>query len=172
MIGLLFISAQSRPDTRKDLFRQVVILDESRILSRLRSKHAPRTQYSRGKPELLLLLNRTLQNISTDADDETTKNCLTYVRACSEQLTKKFADFEAARAITGLSNALCDLLIEILILISEFDIPSLHTALKSSKRIEPSTKNPLPHKISKLGQYHRFTCDLIDAARSSQSTGE
>ncbi|KAL8658085.1 MAG: hypothetical protein Q9226_001289 [Calogaya cf. arnoldii] len=161
--------AQSRLDIRKELFRQVVILDESRILSRLRSRHAAKTQYSSGKAEPLALLSRTLRDIPNPADNETTKNCLTRVRISSQQLSKKFAEFEAVRKSDGLSNASCDLLIELLILISEFDIPSLEIALELSHRIDPSTKKDLPHKLRKLGQYYRFTCDLIDAARSSQS---
>ncbi|KAL8724139.1 MAG: hypothetical protein Q9166_008112 [cf. Caloplaca sp. 2 TL-2023] len=164
------LRAKSRFDIRKDLFRQIVILDEPRILSRLRSRHAARTRKTRGKPSLLPLLSRTIHDKSVHGRNETTKTSLTRIQSSSKQLSDRFSDFEAARESGSTNNASLDVLLDLLTRIREFDVCSLQTALESSSFIEPSLKTYLPLAIRKLGRYHCITCDLVDAARSFQYT--
>lgn len=146
------------------------MLDEPRILSRLRSRHAARTRKTMGKPGLLPLLSRTIHDKSIHGRDETTKTSLTRIQSSSKQLSEKFSDFEAARESDSTNNASRDMLLDVLTRTSEFDVCSLQTALESSPFIDPSLKTYLPLAISKLGRYYCIACDLIDAARSSQYT--
>lgn len=145
------------------------MLDQRRILARLKSRHAPKTQFSKGKPPLLPLLNRALQDLSRQSCDEAMSTDLNRIRLSSEQLCNKFASLEACEIKTlQLSSRV--LLHAILMQISELDIEVLQTALGRSNFIGPSTRASLLLKVSKLGRYHRITCDLIDAARSSYGT--
>ncbi|KAL8671387.1 MAG: hypothetical protein Q9168_004119 [Polycauliona sp. 1 TL-2023] len=158
--------SMSRTVQRQDLFRQVVILDEPRILSRLRSKHATRTQKTRGKPELLSLLNQTVHHKTINMRGDIAQSSLIGIRSSAVRLSQKFADFEVARDLKQVSY---DALIDVLIQVSEFDVGSLQTALNSSL-IDTSLKISLPLAVSKLGRYYQITCDLIDAARGEFST--
>ncbi|KAL8766740.1 MAG: hypothetical protein Q9209_006562 [Squamulea sp. 1 TL-2023] len=162
--------AKSRSDGQQELFRQIVMLDEPRILSRLRSRHAVRSPKTRGKPSLLPLLSKTIHDPSIHERDGVTKNSLTSVQSYSKQLSERFADFEEVRDCDSTKNASLNVLVDVLILISGFDIVSLQTVLESSSLLDPSLKAYLPLALSKLGRYHRTACDLIDAARSSQYT--
>lgn len=145
------------------------MLDQRRILSRLRSRHAPRTQFSKGKPPLLPILYKTIQDISTRSHDEATSASLKRIQLSSEQLCEKFTSLEAACEDKTFQYTSRALLHDILIQISEFDVYTLQMALDRSGFIDPTIKGSLPLKVSKLGRYYRITCDLIDAARSSQS---
>ncbi|KAL8884892.1 MAG: hypothetical protein Q9215_007151 [Flavoplaca cf. flavocitrina] len=165
-------SSKAKPSSelRRDLFEQVIMLDQRRILSRLRSRHAPRTQFSKGKPPLLPILYKTIQDISTRSHDEATSASLRRIQLSSERLCEKFTSLEAACEDETFQYSLRALLHDILIQISEFDVATLQTVLNTSSLIEPTVKTSLPLKISKLGRYHRITCDFIDAARSSHCT--
>ncbi len=146
------------------------MLDQRRILSRLRSRHAPRTQYSKGKPPLLPILYKTIQDISTGSHDGATSASLTRIRLTSQQLCEKFTSLEAACESRTFHHTLRVLLHDILIQISEFDVDTLQTVLDTSSLVGISLRTSLPLKVSKLGRYHRITCDFIDAARSSHSS--
>ncbi|KAL8917940.1 MAG: hypothetical protein Q9172_005631 [Xanthocarpia lactea] len=163
------LRAQSRFDVRQDLFRQVIILDEPRILSRLRSTHAERSRKTIGKPALLPLLRRTLDDALIHGRCETTSTSLTRLQSSSEQLSKRFSDFEAAGQSIIKNDASRDILLDILTRISEFDVSSLQTVLASAHFLDPSIKTYLPLAMSKLGRYYFVTCDLVDAARGSQN---
>ncbi|KAL9032833.1 MAG: hypothetical protein Q9180_006283, partial [Flavoplaca navasiana] len=162
--------AKPSSELRRDLFEQVIMLDQRRILSRLRSRHAPRTQFSKGKLPLIPILHRTIQDMSTRSQNEATSASLTRIRLTSEQLCEKFTSLEAVYEGETFHHSLRALLHDILIQISELDVNTLQMVLDKSNLIDPTLKASLPLKISKLGRYHRITCDLIDAARSSHST--
>ena len=53
-----------RVDVRLDLFRQIVMRDNARILSRLRSRHAERPRSTVGKPGRFALLSQTINDSS------------------------------------------------------------------------------------------------------------
>ena len=146
------------------------MLDEPRILSRLRSRHAARTRKTIRKPPLLPLLDRTIDNMIIHGRGETTQNSVACIQSSAKQLSKRFSDFEAALDGDRTNNTSCDVLLDILTRISEFDVHSLQTALELCSFIDPSIKIYLPIAISKLSRYHCIACDLIDAARSSEYT--
>ncbi|KAL9633968.1 MAG: hypothetical protein Q9204_003187 [Flavoplaca sp. TL-2023a] len=146
------------------------MLDQRRILSRLRSHHAPRTQFSKGKPPLLPILYKTIQDISTRSHDEATSASLQRIQLSSEYLREKFTSLEAACEDETFQYSLKALLHDILIQLSEFEVDTLQMVLDKCSFIDQTIKISLPLKVSKLGRYYRITCDLIDAARSSHST--
>lgn len=98
------------------------------------------------------------------------KTSLTSLQSHSKQLLKQFYKFEAARGSDYTKNASREILIELLIQISEFDVCSLEKALGSTRVIDPSLKASLPLALSKIGRYYHIACDLVDAARSPQYT--
>ena len=55
---------------QQEIFRQIVTLDESRVLIRLRSSHAPRSKKARGrvKPKLMASLNGAVLDKSGGCD--------------------------------------------------------------------------------------------------------
>ncbi|KAL9630552.1 MAG: hypothetical protein Q9204_004664, partial [Flavoplaca sp. TL-2023a] len=161
------VRAKSRHGFRQDLFRTIVTLDEPRILSRLRSKHAARTRKTSGKPELLRLLNTTIHDKSLTSRDRLTKARILRLQASALQLWKDFCNFEISRGSGDAAGTSCDILLALLIRISEFDVASLQIVLRSST-VDPSIKYSLPVAISKIGRYYNITCDLIDASRSAQ----
>ena len=145
-------------------------MDEPRVLSRLRSKHAARTQKTKGRPELLPFLDKTIHDKSIPDRGEMMKTSLTSLRSYSKQMSKVFYEFEAARGSDSTKNASCDMLLHLLTQISDLDVGSLEIALGSSSKIDPGLKASLPLAISKISRYHHISCDLVDAARSPQYT--
>ncbi|KAL8849086.1 MAG: hypothetical protein Q9221_005930 [Calogaya cf. arnoldii] len=164
------LRTKSRTGIRQDLFRQVVILDESRILSRLRSRHAARTRKTIGKPELLPLLDKTIHHKSIHSGGKLTKTNLDRIQSSTKHLAEKFYKFEAARQCDSSNDTSREILHDLLVGIGQFDVNSLQTALESSHVVDPSLKTSLPHALSKIGRYYQIACDLIDAARSELST--
>ena len=152
------------------MFRQIVTLDEPRILSRLRSSHAKRSRKTEGKPELPPLLSRAVHDESIVGHDETARSLITSIRSNAIGLAQRFSDFERARGNDSPSTVSQDLLIEILIEIDKFDVDGLQTVLAMSCTLDPSLKAYLPQAMSKIGGYYRIACDLIDAARSPELT--
>ena len=146
------------------------MLDEPRILSRLRSSHAARTRKTTGKPKLLPSLSEIVHDKSIYSSDETTKARITKVQSSSEQLSQTFSDFEIAREHDSPISVSRNILIDVLIRIYEFDVRGLQTILEMLPAINPSLKNYLPRAMSKLGRYYCVACDLSDAARSSKYT--
>ena len=61
-------------------------------------------------------------------------------------------------------------LVDVLIQAYNFDTKDLQIAFHSPPSINPELVTFLPQAISKLGHYYWVTCDLINAARSSQYT--
>ena len=160
----------SRVDVQQDLFRQIVTLDEPRILSRLRSNHARKTQKTRGKPELLPLLNKAVHDESIFGRNKTATALVTSIRFNSKRLSQRFSDFEEARGNDSQVSVSQDILVEILIQIDKFDVDGLETVLAKSSMIDPSLKAYLPQAMRKIGRYYRIACDLVNAARSPGNT--
>ncbi|CAO1602478.1 hypothetical protein XANCAGTX0491_006088 [Xanthoria calcicola] len=162
--------SRSRSEIRQELFRQIVGLDEPRILSRLRSRHAARNWNKKEQRELLPLLRETIQDNSINERGEMMKTSLSSLRSCSKQLSTSFSEFEVARGEGLTKNASRDMLIDLLMQIKDLDVDSLDKALRLSPIIDPSLKYFLPRAINKISRYHHISCDLVDAARSPQYT--
>ncbi len=166
---LIRITVDSRITIRRQLFIQIVTLDRLRILSRLRSRHAIVTRKTEGKPGLLALLSRTINDPSIKASGNSAKPKVANARFQTRRIVEAFDKFETAYDV-GDPSLSEERLVDVLIQAHEFDVKNLQVALKISSRIDPSLVTFLPEAISKLGRYYCVTCDLIDAARSLQYT--
>lgn len=158
-----------RIDIQQDLFRQIVTLDEPRILSRLR---AMGTRKGKKKSELLSSLKRVVHDESIFGPDEISQAKITSMRSCTIQLSEIFSQFETARMNHSPIKVQRDILIDLLIQIGNFDVDCLETVLAMSpvNVIHPDTKAYLPRAMRKIGRYFRIACDLTSAARSPEYT--
>lgn len=150
------------------VFRQIILHDEPRILSRLRSRHAERTSRSKVKPLLLELLCNTVNDPSIRCRGAVAKANLKRAQQDCENLMRVFSDFEAARD-DPTSREAQDLLVDLMYQIHEFDTRNLENVLRTPPTMDPSTRDFLPFAIKKLRQYYGVAADLIKAARGSQS---
>ena len=157
---------------QQEIFRQIVRLDESRILSRLRSSHARSFKRKRGtpRPELMTSLNQAVLDKSIIGRDETAKALINSIRMSSKELSQRFSEFENIRENPDRINFSRDVLMEVLQQIERFDVDGLQTVLSMSRLIDPSLEDHLPRAMSKIGRYFRIACDLVDAARSTGYT--
>jgi len=138
-------------------------------LSRLRSKHAARTNKTAGKPALADLLSRSINDPSIRSGKSAKAN-LKRIRSQSDRLSETFAKFEAIYNSHAAPNVSSDTLGDLLCQAFDFDTNYLQTALHTSSTIDPTVKVFLPVAIKKLGRYYSITNDLVDAARSSRYT--
>ncbi len=159
-------SEKSRIDIRQELFRQIVTLDEPRILSRLRSRHTPKAQKVKGRPQLLPSLSRAVHDESIFGRDKSAKSLIASIQSSSKELSQSFSDFEIARGNDSLISASKDMLVEILTQIEHFDVDGLSRVLAMSQTINPNLKAYFPRAMSKIGRYFCIARDLINAARS------
>lgn len=166
---LIRIAVDSRTTIRRELFIQIVILDRFRILSRLRSRHAEVTRKTAGKPALPALLSRTINDPSIKASGKSAKAKVAKARTQTRQIVEAFDKFETTHDV-GDPSLSEERLVDVLIQAYEFDIENLQVALQCTSLINPELVTFLPQAISKLGRYYCVTCDLVDAARSSQYT--
>ena len=155
---------------QQEIFRQIVTLDESRILIRLRSSHAPRSKKARGraKPKLMASLNGAVLDKSIQGRDENAKALISNVRLSSKELTQRFSEFENLRRDPYQINVWRDMLMDFLKRVEKFDVDGLKNVLAMSRLMNPSLRDHLPRAMSKIGRYFRTACDLVDAARSDQ----
>lgn len=116
------------------------------------------------------LLNTTVHHESIIGRNATSRALITSIRSKSIRLSDKFSDFETARRCNNSPSVSQDVLIELLKEIEVFDVEGLQQVLRLSRKIDPSVKIYLPKALSKIGCYFRFACDLIDGARSPETT--
>lgn len=139
------------------------------ILSRLRSRHTVVTRKTAGKPGLPALLSRTINDSSIKASGKSAKAKVTKARTQTRQIIEAFNNFENTYNIRDPSLSE-ERLVNVLTQAYDFDVRNLQSALQSSSLINPNLVTFLPQAISKLGHHYYITCDLVDAARSSQYT--
>ena len=161
---------ESRIAVRQDLFRQVLILDKARIFSRLRSRHAAVTRKTKGKPTLSALLSRSVNDPSIKPRGKLAKARLVEVRSQVNRFSDAFEKAETAHDDQTSSSLFIDSMEDLLVQAYEFDTEKLRIVLQTSSSIDPTLKTFLPQAVSKLGRYYCITCDLVNAARSSQYT--
>ena len=161
---------ESRIAVKQDLFRQVLILDKARIFSRLRSRHAAVTHKTKGKPTLSALLTRSINDPSIKPRGNLARARLVEVRSQVSRLSDAFEKIETAHDDQTSSSLFIDSMEDLLVQAYEFDTEKLRIVLQTSSSIDPTLKTFLPQAVSKLGRYYCITCDLVNAARSSQYT--
>lgn len=161
-------TVESRNKVRQDLLHQILALDEPRILSRLRSRHAARSRKIAGRPALAELLSRTANDPSIRSGGSGTAK-LKRVQSQSKRFLDTFSQFEmnyGGHDSQSSMTALADLVWQAF----EYDTEYLQTSLHTVSALNPSLKNFLPGAIKKLGRYYGIANDLVDAARSSRHT--
>ena len=160
---------ESRIPVRQSLFRQIVMLDIARILSRLRSRHAARTRKTEGKRCLLPLLHKSVNDSSMKPRGKGGNAKLVKARSQSDRLLKTFDRFEAAHD-DHTSALSINILMELLLQARDFDVKNLQIVLQNPSSIDPGLKTSLPQAVSKLGHYYCVACDLVNAVRSPSYT--
>jgi len=127
------------------------------------------TRKTAGKPALPALLSRTINDPSIKASGKSAKAKVAKARTQTRQIVEAFDKFETTHDV-GDPSLSEERLVNVLIQAYEFDIENLQVALQCTSLINPELVTFLPQAISKLGRYYCVTCDLVDAARSSQYT--
>lgn len=157
----------ARLEMKQLMFTQIVSMDMSRILSRLRSQHAARTRRSNGKESLLSMLLHTINECQSNSGARRAKACISRVRSESSILWQKFEHFEMSKARDDTSVSL-ERVKDLLAAINRFDIDGLEEALSYIRNLDPSTKDYLSAALRKLSRYYEVAVNLTNAARSTR----
>lgn len=147
------------------------MLDKSRILSRLRSRHAPvwRRKRTREKPPILNLLDKTINYPPVNPREKTEKASIVKARSQTRRLVETFQTFESMPDDPFHQESSYEVLSTLLIHVTQLDMDCINIALSISPTRNHELRTVLPQILYKLGRYHDIACDLIDAARSSAS---
>ena len=160
-------TVNSKAVDNQSLFRQVVILDYWRILSRLRSKHAKitrkTTRKTRAKPAPTKLLSEIIKLIR--AGGEVTQQKLDEIRAKVDNLNTLYDEFENIGEHSAESSAVQRTLLDLIKQTYELAlVPELQDALQSSQ-IDTALKRSLSGAVKKVGRYYGTSLKLVAAAR-------
>ena len=137
-----------------------------RILSRLRSKHAPKSQKTKNKQKMPLLLMGAVSPSRLGPSASTSRDIMGAVKMHNQCDELKDA-FEKLESSTN-TDTLVRYLKEILSLAYHFDVRTLVTVLKQSHLADRSLEGYLPRAIEKLGHYRAIAADLANAARTRE----
>lgn len=145
----------------------MVSLDLRRILSRLRSKHAKRTQRTAGKPGLITQLNEVLDDKSVKTRPGIIEKRLKCVRDRARALQALFTRLERISDPSGGTAEVQEILEEIVM-----EAHEITTAADLSLALQyfsgnPNLKMHLPEAIGKLGRYYSICSELVCAARDT-----
>jgi len=137
-----------------------------RILSRLRSQHAKKTQKTRGKKSLPDLLMDALHTRPHKGVNET-------IRMVVVKIQSQCRDFlEIFKLVENCQNKdrRVEILLQLLSIAYKFDDLELSCALSTCERLDPSLLRYLPTAIGKLKHYTQVAINLTNAANSSKYT--
>ncbi|KAK6441245.1 hypothetical protein LTR95_002526 [Oleoguttula sp. CCFEE 5521] len=158
----------SRNSAERLLLEQVSQMCVACILSRLRSKHAAKTQKTKNKRQMPLLLAETVSQCRVEPAVATLEDSNTMIDLYEQSDAFKGV-FERLEH-TDDRDVLVQHITEILSMAHRFDLWALRTILKHSHVTNPSLKQYLPRAVEKLGHYRAITTDLINAARTASHT--
>jgi hypothetical protein len=148
------------------LFEQITQMCYARILSRLRSKHAAKTQKTRGKPKMPELLLQTMSECKREISICRQSNA-TKVARMQEQC-KTFGEvFEGLEESDDKQTSLQHL-DKLMSLAHRFEVHTLATVLDQSSAMDPTLKEYLPRAIEKLGRYRSIATGLANASRTKK----
>ncbi|MCJ1386335.1 hypothetical protein MMC17_009461 [Xylographa soralifera] len=153
----------SKAEDIETLFRQVVVLDLYRILSRLQSRHR-KTWKTTGRPALITQLHKAINDKSVKARSGLTKSSLEAGRDRARALHALFTKLESMSDLHAETGEAHEVVGEIIKQAHEFPLVTLGAALQSSM-LEPTLKQYLPEAIGKLARYYSATFELVCAAR-------
>lgn len=140
----------------------------ARILSRLRSKHAAKTQKTKNKQKMPLLLTGAVSPLRLEPSASTSRD-ITGAIKMHNQCDELKGAFEKLESSTD-KGTLLRYLKEILSLANHFDVRTLVTVLEQSQLADPTLKGYLPRAIEKLGHYRAIAADLANAARTTKNS--
>ncbi|KAI9717671.1 MAG: hypothetical protein M1812_004616 [Candelaria pacifica] len=161
------LRVNSKSEDTNRLLRQVVNLDYTRILQRLRSKHIKLKRKQARKPALLTQLANAIHDKSIIPTRVVTASELGDIRRRTEQLEILFLDFEQ-----GIKNHTKSFFVEeALMKIVEqahqlVSVTRLSNALEMYDTINAELKTSLPEKTGKIGRYYSASYELVCAART------
>ena len=162
--GDLSVSENLKVKDIQSLFREIVILDFQRILSRLRSRHA-KSHKSFGKRAIIAQLNEVISHESIKARPGITKKKLKTLREMARSLEDLFVKLECTSDPSANTSILQQILQEIVKGSYEFTIAAnLGTVIENFSG-DPTLKKHLPEAIGKLGRYYAASIELVCAAR-------
>jgi hypothetical protein len=136
----------------------------ARILSRLRSKHAAKTQKIEGRQKLPLLLLQTMSQCK-DENSICGRSDASGVAILQEQC-QEFGDIFERLEKSDDKQAWFQHLDELLSLAHLFEVQTLAKLLNRSRTVVPSTKEYLPKAIEKLGRYRSIAKGLARASKT------
>jgi OTT_1508-like deaminase len=153
-------------DDKNTLLRQVVLLDLKRILSRLRSRHAQKTQRTKGKQALISLLCTSIQDKSIRPKSGVTCSKIDGLRSKVTDLEALFDKIESIENLGESKEFVQDILVRIVQQAHEIAHGNeLRSVLQTSGILSPSLKAYLPEALGKVGRYYSASLELICAAR-------
>lgn len=158
----------SRKTAEQLLLEQISRMCVARILSRLRSKHAAKTQKIKCKRPMPLLLAEIISQCRNEPAVAPLQDRATMLDLYRQSDTLKGA-FEKLEYSDD-QSLLLQHVTEILSLAHHFNIWALESTLEHSHVMNPSLKQYLPRAVKKLGRYCAIATDLINASRTTSHT--
>lgn len=155
----------SRDKASQQLFEKITEMCFSRILTRLRSKHATKVWRTKKKPAMMSLLLDTVSHCKSQASFSVVVDVVRAKRVTDqcEELRSAFEKLETCeleeRSLQV--RALRDLLS----LAHQFDVQYLATILSHSTG---SVREYLPRAVEKLGRYRAIAAGLANASRTRE----
>ena len=142
-------------------------MDEARILSRLRSRHAKRSRKTQGKRPLITLLDREINDPSLVPIINGTTVQLSEIRSRVMELRGMFERLELhpteAAGLKSHHKIMMEIVKKAHEVTHQFDLGAI---LRSSITCDPSLAMALPKSLGKVGRYYSVSGALIDAARN------
>lgn len=138
-------------------------------MCRIRSRHARRTCKKSSKRSPLIQLREALCDDSVYPNGRVTEADLCELRAKARELESLFAHFEYNADTGATGSEGLEVLLEIVQTAESFASHSLNriiSALRSSRMLDPSTKEYLPIAIQKLARYSLSSRYLVATARN------
>jgi hypothetical protein len=143
------------------LFRHVVVMDLSRILSRLRSRHAKKTRKTANRQALPVQLHKALNHSSIK-----TKGRLDLLKVKAKTLLDLFIRLEGMTDLNTRKDEVSEILREIVILAHDIKQTSILSKVLQTSSLDPTLKIYLPEAIGKISRYYSAPSELVCAARS------
>ncbi|KAM5469181.1 hypothetical protein MauCBS54593_004533 [Microsporum audouinii] len=154
----------SRTKDTEALLREIVKLDISRILTRLRSRHV-RSYKSVGKPALI---NQLCQAINDPSIKYRRGLSNASLEVNAERLKDLFTSLEVISDLKKEGSQAQELLSLIVRYAHELTLATDLSRVFQGAKLDPSLLKHLPIAISKLGRYYAAASELICAARDKQ----
>jgi hypothetical protein len=153
----------SRDEASQQLFERITEMCFSRILTRLRSKHATKNWRTKKKPAMVSLLLDTVSHCKSQASFSVLVDVVRAKRVAEQCEELKSAFEELEKCELKKRSLQVRVLRDLLSLAHQFDVQYLATILSHSTA---SAREYLPRAIKKLGRYRAIAAGLANASRT------